>query len=88
MRKIINKNYQRAKDILTEKMDTLHLMAEALIKYETIDANQISEIMSGKPPSPPADWGQVQTLDKQVSETKPNKTTINGQALDQLSNNS
>jgi cell division protease FtsH len=31
-------------------------MAEALIKYETIDSDQIDDIMSGKPPRPPADW--------------------------------
>ena len=37
-------------------MEILHLMAEALIKYETIDEKQIREIMSGKTPSPPADW--------------------------------
>ena len=34
----------------------LQLRAEALIKYETIDSDQIDEIMSGKPPTPPADW--------------------------------
>ncbi|MCP3678547.1 MAG: ATP-dependent metalloprotease, partial [Deltaproteobacteria bacterium] len=32
------------------------LMAEALIKYETIDADQIKELMDGKPPKPPSDW--------------------------------
>jgi len=31
-------------------------MAEALIKYETIDSDQIEEIMSGKPPTPPEGW--------------------------------
>lgn len=57
VRAIIDRNYQRAKEILQENMDKLHLMAESLIKYETIDAKQISEIMSGKEPSPPQDWG-------------------------------
>ena len=45
-------------------MDGLHLMAESLIKYETIDANQIKEIMSGKEPTPPEDWGSSKPLDK------------------------
>lgn len=56
VRAIVDRNYEHARKILTEHMKELHLMAEALIKYETIDAEQIKEIMSGKPPSPPADW--------------------------------
>lgn len=56
VREIINRNYQRAKDILVENIEKLHLMAEGLIKYETIDAKQIEEIMTGKPISPPRDW--------------------------------
>ena len=46
----------RANQILTENLNTLHLMAAALIKYETIDVGQIDQIMEGKDPSPPADW--------------------------------
>ena len=53
IRTVIDKNFDRAKTILTEKMDTLHLMANALMKYETIDLDQINEIMEGKEPSPP-----------------------------------
>ena len=64
VRAIIDRNYNRAKDILLENMDKLHLMAESLIKYETIDAKQIQEIMSGKEPTPPADWGASKPLDK------------------------
>ena len=56
IRKIIDDNYNRAKGILEENMDKLHLMAEALIKYETIDTDQIDDIMSGNPPKPPTDW--------------------------------
>ncbi len=59
VRAIIDRNYQRAKEILLANMDSLHLMAQSLIKYETIDAKQISEIMSGKEPSPPQDWGST-----------------------------
>ena len=68
IRKIIDKNYQRAKDILVSKMDTLHLMAEGLIKFETIDAAQIQEIMAGKPPTPPDDWESMQVISKENSE--------------------
>lgn len=63
VRAIIDRNYKRAKEILVSKMDTLHLMAESLIKYETIDFKQIQEIMSGKEPSPPEDWGSPKPLD-------------------------
>ena len=44
------------KTLLTDNMDKLHLMAEALLQYETIDAHQIDEIMEGRRPGPPADW--------------------------------
>ena len=56
IRDFIDRNYERAETILNEKLEILHLMAEALIKYETIDSDQIDEIMEGKVPSPPADW--------------------------------
>lgn len=52
----IDRNYARALRIIEENMDKLHLMAEALMKYETIDSAQINDIMSGKRPQPPADW--------------------------------
>ena len=63
VRAIIDRNYKRAKEILVSNMDTLHLMAQSLIKYETIDFKQIQEIMSGKEPSPPEDWGSSKPLD-------------------------
>ena len=56
IRGIIDHNYARAKQILESATDKLHAMAEALIKYETIDAGQIAKIMKGEPPGPPASW--------------------------------
>ncbi len=56
IRTFIDRNYQRSLDILTEHTDKLHLMADALMKYETIDASQIDTIMEGKEPGPPQDW--------------------------------
>ena len=56
IRAIIDRNYQRAVDILSQNEDKLHLMADALMKYETIDSGQIDTIMEGKEPGPPADW--------------------------------
>ncbi|MGH8453825.1 MAG: ATP-dependent zinc metalloprotease FtsH, partial [Nevskiales bacterium] len=45
-----------AKKILQDHMDKLHLMTDALMKYETIDARQIAEIMQGREPGPPDSW--------------------------------
>jgi cell division protease FtsH len=56
IRCIIDKNYARSEKILKENTDKLHLMAEALIKYETIDSDQIDDIMEGKVPRPPKGW--------------------------------
>jgi cell division protease FtsH len=58
VRNIIDRNYQRAKRLLTENMEKLHSMAKALIKYETVDADQIDDIMAGRPPRPPKDWDE------------------------------
>lgn len=55
IRTIIDRNYKRATKILTDNVATLHLMAEALMKYETIDSAQIGDIMAGKPPRAPED---------------------------------
>jgi cell division protease FtsH len=56
VRKIIDKNYQRAKSILEENEEKLHVMAKALMKYETIDFEQVKDIMEGREPRPPEDW--------------------------------
>lgn len=56
VRKIIDSNYERAKNILNDNLDKLHVMAEALVKYETIDSDQIDDIMSGKQPRVPDGW--------------------------------
>ena len=56
VRLIVDRNYQRARKILEENVDKLHAMADALIKFETIDSGQIDEILEGKEPSPPKDW--------------------------------
>jgi cell division protease FtsH len=58
IRAIIDRNYGRAESILKEHMEQLHLMAEALIKYETIDSDQIDDIMKGNTPRPPRDWDE------------------------------
>jgi cell division protease FtsH len=56
IRSIINDAYGTAEEILKNNLDKLHAMAEALMKYETIDSDQIDDIMAGKKPRPPRDW--------------------------------
>jgi cell division protease FtsH len=56
IRSIIESNYQRAETILKENVDKLEIMAQALIKYETIDQAQIAFIMKGDVPPPPEGW--------------------------------
>jgi cell division protease FtsH len=61
VRRLIDSNYQRAKDVLEANLDKLHKMAEALIKFETIDESQLKDIMEGRDPKPPADWDETPT---------------------------
>ena len=56
VRVIIDRNYQRAKDILEKHRKELDVLAKSLIKYETINHAQIVQIMDGKQPSPPEGW--------------------------------
>lgn len=46
MRKIIDRNYNRAKQTLEDNMDILHAMKDALLKYETLDRKQIDDLMA------------------------------------------
>ena len=56
VRQIIDDCYARAAQILEENRDILDLMKDALMEYETIDSDQIDDIMARKKPRPPADW--------------------------------
>ena len=56
VRTIIDRNYQRSTKLLKENEQRLHVMAGALIRYETIDVDQIKDIMEGREPRPPQDW--------------------------------
>ncbi|HMM65568.1 MAG TPA: ATP-dependent zinc metalloprotease FtsH [Dokdonella sp.] len=56
VREILDRAYARSTELLTENLPKLHVMAEALLQYETIDAKQIEEIMTGQEVSPPKGW--------------------------------
>ncbi|MEC7030851.1 MAG: ATP-dependent zinc metalloprotease FtsH [Pseudomonadota bacterium] len=63
---IVDRNYQRAVKILKDNIKILHLMADVLMQYETIEVEQIDMIMEGKKPKPPQGWVEP--------EPKPKKT--------------
>ena len=56
VRRIIDEQYKLARDLIEGNKDKIHAMAKALLEWETIDAEQIDDIMAGKPPRPPKDW--------------------------------
>ncbi len=56
IRNIVDRNYARSRRILEENNGKLHLMAEALIRFETLDSDQISDIMEGREPRLPQNW--------------------------------
>ena len=61
MRKIIDRNYNRAKQTLEDNMDILHAMKDALLKYETLDRKQIDDLMARRPVSEPSGWNDKPT---------------------------
>ena len=70
VRSILDRAYNRTTQILKDNVDKLHVMAEALLLYETIDAKQIDDIMAGRTPGPPADWAKSgKTLPPDESDT-------------------
>jgi len=74
IRNLIDRNYKRAQDILTEHAKELELMTEALMQYETIDAEQIKNIMEGRPAGEPKDW--------QDSDDKDSDSTLDASSSD------
>ncbi len=56
IRKIIDEQYAIARKLIEDNQDKMHAMAKALLEWETIDADQINDIMEGRDPRPPKDW--------------------------------
>ncbi len=64
IKKIIDRNYKRARQILNDHMDILHAMKDALMKYETIDAPQIDDLMNRRVVRAPAGWDENNSIAK------------------------
>ena len=84
VRKIIDRNYKRAKEILRKHKKELKVMAEALMKFETIDRDQIKDIMEGRSPKPPEGWEDkskpIQTKKKKKAKKNSVPPVIGGPA--------
>jgi cell division protease FtsH len=63
IKSFIDKNYARAESLLTDNMDILHAMKDALMKYETIDSLQIDDLMNRREVRLPAEWQKDEKLD-------------------------
>ncbi len=89
IRCIIDRNYERAANILKENTDILHAMSAALMKYETIDKFQIEDLMQRRPVKAPAGWedlpprggAEVEVGTEKKDEIKPEKPI--GEAAEQ-----
>jgi len=84
IKKIIDDNYGKATKILQDNIDKLHTMSEALMKYETLNSEQVVEIMEGKEITPPDGWDDDDTSinpkSKNKEEKKSGKDNIGGEA--------
>ncbi len=80
VRTIVETAHQTANKLLVSNRNKLEIMAGALLKYETIDSEQIDQIMAGEIPDPPKDWddidsdGEKKTKDKAAANEDDNPT--------------
>ncbi len=80
IKKILDRNYARAEQILKDNEDILHTMKDALMKYETIDALQIDDLMARVDVRPPADW---ERRDNKPDNNDSGTTTLNDKGDDE-----
>jgi len=89
IRRIIESAHNQASNLLEENVKILHMMAEALLKYETIDSKQINQLMEGQEPDPPEGWSESDEqamdsdkpgTDEESEEGEGKRSTIGGPA--------
>ncbi len=68
IRRIIDQQYGVARKILEENRDKVEAMTKALLEWETLDSDQIGDIMAGKPPRPPKPSGGSQPPTKPAAD--------------------
>lgn len=72
IRRIVDQQYQLARKLITDNRDKVEAMAHALLEWETLDSDQISDIMDGRPPRPPKPTAPPQPPHK---DSTPSATT-------------
>ncbi|MFZ7202886.1 ATP-dependent zinc metalloprotease FtsH [Avibacterium avium] len=82
VRAIVTRNYERARQLLIDNMDILHAMKDALVKYETIEEEQIKQLMNREPVTPPAGWDDNGKASSEKT-AKPNASAQNQSTADQ-----
>lgn len=75
IKSFIDRNYDRAKRILEENIDILHSMKDALMKYETLDADQIDDLMNRRAVREPRDWQQRDNPPSDSGKQQPEQPT-------------
>jgi cell division protease FtsH len=73
IRRIIDEQYSVARKIIEDNSDKMHVMANALLEWETIDAEQIEDIAQGRPPKAPKSSGNDGSSDKGPGPDTPKK---------------
>ena len=81
IRRILDEQYALAKQILTDNASKVESMTQALVNWETIDADQVKEIMQGLPPSPPKDYSHNIRKEEPAAENGDSATAENGEKL-------
>ncbi|MEH6637664.1 MAG: ATP-dependent zinc metalloprotease FtsH [Porticoccaceae bacterium] len=76
VRGIIDRCYQRANKLLEDNIDILHAMKAALMEYETIDADQVNDLMERRTVRPPQGWDD--DLDHRSGGSKPKEADVSG----------
>jgi cell division protease FtsH len=84
VRKLITRNFDRAEQLLKDNIDKLHIMADLLMKYETIDSDQIDAIMEGREPGEPKDWTDSSSTPPPASSTDSDDKSTTSKPADQL----
>ena len=83
-RLIIESNYERAKQVLTENIDILHTMADALMKYETLDANQVDDLMARRTVREPEGWNDTAEKPNNSSSNSPEGEVSTGKSAEPI----
>lgn len=77
VREIVDRNYKRAEYLLKENIEKLHTMATALVKYETINIDQINDVMAGRTMREPANWNSGKdALTKNKPQVEDERTDV------------